>query len=189
MRWQQLFADLQGQFAEQEMAEERAQWASRVRAEVGAVALVDRLRGVVGLSVSLHCRGAGPVAGRLVEVGVDWLLLEDDQARSILIALTSVRAVGGLSRRTAVAEEHGAVHGRLDLRRALRALARDRAAVQVVLDDGLMLTGTVDRVGADYLELAEHPGDEPRRAEAVRAVRAVVIGSIALVRSEPAAFG
>jgi hypothetical protein len=189
MRWQQLFADLQGQFAEQEMAEERAQWASRTRAEVGAVALVDRLRGALDAPVSVHCRGAGAVTGRLVEVGVDWLLLEDDRARSSLVALAAVHAVGGLGRRTAAADEEGAVRRRLDLRRALRALARDRAAVQVVLVDGLVLTGTVDRVGADYLELAEHAGDLPRRAEAVHGVRAVVIASIAQVRSGPAGLG
>src|SRR4051812_37856652 len=189
MRWQQLFADLQGQFEARETAEERAEWASRARAEIGAVALVDRLRGAFGSVVSLHCRGAGPVTGRLDDVGTDWVLLEDDHARTSLVALAAVLAVGGLGRRTAAAEEPGHVRRQLDLRRALRALARDRAAVQVVLDDGLVLTGTVDRVGADYLELAEHPGDQPRRAEAVRGVRAVVIGSIALVPSGPASVG
>jgi hypothetical protein len=189
MRWQQLFADLEGQLAEQEMAEERAEWASRARAEVGAVALVDRLRGSLGSPVSVHCRGAGSVAGRLVETGVDWLLLEEDRARSSLIALAAVQAVSGLGRRTAIAEQVGPVRRRLDLRRALRALARDRATVQMVLDDGLVLTGTVDRVGADYLELAEHAGDQPRRAEAVHAVRAVVIASIAQVRSGPPGLG
>ncbi|MCW2699270.1 MAG: uncharacterized protein JWQ45_805 [Blastococcus sp.] len=189
MRWQQLFADLQGQFDAQEAAAERAEWGSRARSEIGAVALVDRLRGAIGTVVSLQCRGVGPVTGRLNDVGVDWLLLEDDHARTSLVALAAVRAVSGLSRRTAAAEEPGHVRGRLDLRRALRALARDRAAVQVVLDDGSVLTGTVDRVGADYLELAEHPVDQPRRAEAVQGVRAVVIASIALVRSGPGALG
>src|SRR3712207_4493148 len=153
MRWKQLFADLRGQFEEQEIAGERAEWASRARAEMGAVALVDRLRGSVGVGVSLHCRGATRTSGRLVDVGVDWLLLQDDHARSILVALAAVRTVRGLGRRTAVAEATGAVHARLDLRRALRALARDRAAVQVVLDDGSVLSGTVDRVGTDHLEL------------------------------------
>jgi hypothetical protein len=189
MRWQQLFADLQGQFDAQETAAERAQWASRARAEIGAVALVDRLRGAQGSVVSLSCRGVGPVAGRLDDVGVDWVLLEDEQLRTSLVALAAVRTVGGLSRRTAVAEETGHVRRQLDLRRALRALARDRATVQVVLDDGIVLTGTLDRVGADYLELAEHPADQPRRAEAVRGVRAVVIGSIAVVRSGPTGVG
>jgi hypothetical protein len=75
------------------------------------------------------------------------------------------------------------VRSRLDLRRALRGLARDRSAVQVVLDDGSVFHGTVDRVGADYVEIAEHPVDVPRRAEAVQGVSAVVIAAIAVVRS------
>jgi hypothetical protein len=183
MRWQQLFADLQAQFDEQEAAAERAEWGSRARTEIGAVTLADRLGGALGTPVSLRCRGGGAVAGRLVELGVDWLLLEDEHARSTLVALSGVRAVGGLGRRTAAAEDPGPVRGRLDLRRALRALARDRALVQVVLDDGFVLSGTLDRVGADYVELAEHPLDEPRRSEAVLGVRTVVISAIALVRS------
>jgi hypothetical protein len=97
--------------------------------------------------------------------------------------LSAVRSVGGLGRRTAATEPSGPVRGRLDLRRALRGLARDRSAVQVVLDDGSVLSGTLDRVGADYVELAEHPADLPRRAEAVQAVRAVLIGGIAVVRT------
>ena len=189
MRWQQLFADLQGQFEEQEAAADRAEWSSRARAEIGSVALADRLRGAVGSSLSLHCRGAGRVAGRLVEVGPDFVLVEDEQARSSLVAAGAILAVSGLSRRTAVAEDAGPVRGRLDLRRALRALARDRAAVHLTLDDGLVLSGTVDRVGADYLELAEHPADQPRRSEAVVGVRAVVIGAIAVVRSGAAPWG
>jgi hypothetical protein len=188
MRWQQLFADLQAQFDEQETAAERAEWGSRARAEIGSVTLADRLRGSLGSPVSLRCGGGGPVVGRLVEVGADWLLLEDDHARPSLIALVAVRAVGGLGRRTAVAEDLGSVGKRLDLRWALRALARDRAAVQIVLDDGFVLSGTLDRVGADYVELAEHPADEPRRAEAVVGVRTVVISAIALVRSGSAAL-
>jgi hypothetical protein len=189
MRWQQLFADLAGQFEEQETAAERAEWGSRARAEVGSVTLVERLGGSLGAPVSLRCRGAGSVAGRLVEVGADWLLMEDDHARPSLVALTAVEAVGGLGRRTAVTEDPGPVRRRLDLRWALRALVRDRAAVQVVLDDGFVLSGTLDRVGADYVELAEHPTDEPRRAEAVLGVRTVVIAAIALVRSGPATLG
>lgn len=188
MRWQQLFADLAAQFDEQETAAERAEWGSRARAEIGSVTLADRLGGSLGSPVSLRCRGAGPVAGRLVEVGVDWVLLEDDHARPSLVALAVVQAVGGLGRRTSVVDEASSVWARLDLRRAMRALARDRAAVQVVLDDGFVLSGTVDRVGADYVELAEHPVDEPRRAGAVLGVRTVAISAIALVRSGPTAL-
>ena len=86
MRWQQLFADLQGQFEEQEAAADRAEWSSRARAEIGSVVLADRLRGALGSPLFLQCRGAGRVAGRLVEVGPDFVLLEDEQARSSLVA-------------------------------------------------------------------------------------------------------
>jgi len=55
--------------------------------------------------------------------------------------------------------------------------------VQLVLDDGGTLTGTVDRVGADYVELAVHPVDAPRRRESVQEVRAVVITAVAVVRT------
>jgi hypothetical protein len=183
MRWQQLFADLQAQFEAEETAAEQAESASRARAEIGALGLADRLGGALGLPLVLGCGPVGTVAGVLAEVGPDWLLVEDDGARQCLVALAAVRTVAGLGRRTAVPEPMGAVRRRLDLRRALRGLARDRSAVQVVLDDGGVLGGTLDRVGADYVELAEHPGDLPRRAEAVLGVRTVVISRIAVVRT------
>jgi hypothetical protein len=183
MRWQQLFADLQAQFEAEEAAGEQAESASRARAEVGAVAIADRLRGALGCPLVLDCRGAGSVAGVLVEVGADWLLVEGDGARQSLVALAAVRSVSGLGRRTAVPPPAGQVRGQLDLRRALRGLARDRSAVQMLMDDGGMLSGTLDRVGSDYVEIAEHPADLPRRSEAVLGVRAVVISAVAVVRT------
>jgi hypothetical protein len=75
------------------------------------------------------------------------------------------------------------VRARLDLRRALRGLARDRSVVQVVLDDGAVYVGTVDGVGADHVELAEHAADQPRRAAAVRGVRAIALPAVAVVRT------
>jgi hypothetical protein len=185
MRWHQLFADLQAQFEAEEAAAEGSESASRARAEMGAVRMAERLRGALGLCVVLGCGAAGQVAGVLVDVGVDWLLTEDERGRQALVATKAVRTVAGLGRRTAAVEPAGAVIQRLDLRRALRALARDRSAVQLVLDDGGVLGGTLDRVGADYVELAQHPADTPRRAEAVQGVRAVVIDAIAVVRTAP----
>ena len=183
MRWQQLFADLEAQFDEEEAAAERSESASRARAEMGAVRLSQRLLGSLGVPVSVTCRGAGQVAGVLVDVGSDWLLLEDERGRQNLVATAAVRAVAGLGRGTAPPEPAGAVRMLLDLRRALRALARDRAGVQVILDDGGVLSGTLDRVGADYVELAKHPADLPRRSEAVQGVRAIVIAAVAVVRT------
>ena len=183
MRWQRLFADLQAEFDAAEAAAERAEDASRRRAETGAVRLVDRLAGALGRPLTLRCRGAGDVAGVLVEVGADWLLLADDGRREVLVATSTVRTVAGLGRATAPAEDPGPVRARLDLRRALRGLARDRSVVQVVLDDGAVYVGTVDGVGADHVELAEHAADQPRRAAAVRGVRAIALPAVAVVRT------
>ncbi|TFV54040.1 hypothetical protein E4P41_20030 [Geodermatophilus sp. DF01-2] len=183
MRWQRLFADLQAEFDEAEAAAERAEDASRRRVETGTVRLVDRLAGALGRPVALRCRGAGDVTGVLVEVGADWLLLTDDARREVLVATSTVRTVAGLGRVTAAPEDAGPVRSRLDLRRALRGLARDRSAVQVFLDDGSVHVGTVDGVGADHLELAEHAADQPRRPAAVRGVRAVTLPAVAVVRT------
>src|SRR3954466_6787086 len=180
MRWQQLFADLAAQFEEAEATAERAELPSRARTEHGAVRLDQRLRGAVGATGVVRCRGAGPGPGVLVDAGPDWLLVED-AGRESLIAGSAVLAVGGLGRRTAVTA--GEVLARWDLRRAVRALARDRSAVQVVLVDGGLLTGTVDRVGAYFLELAEHALEDARRAAAVRGVTAVPFDAVALIRT------
>ncbi len=183
MRWQQLFADLEARFVAEQEAVEHGDASSRARHEIGALRLTDRLGGALGSPVVLHCRGAARVSGVLAEVGSDWLLLVDEQGRECLVAMSAVMAVGGLGRRSTKAHDSGPVRARLDLRRALRGLARDRAGVHVVLDDGTALDGTIDRVGADYVELAEHPTDLPRRAEAVQGVRAVVIDAVVVVRT------
>ena len=183
MRWQRPFADLEAQFEAAEAAADRAETGPRARAEVGALRLADRLRGAIGLPISLRCRGAGQLTGVVADVGTNWLLLADDRGRETVVATAAVLSVGGLVRRTAVPEDAGPVQRRMDLRRALRALARDRSTVQVVLEDGELVTGTVDRVGADFVELAEHHLDEPRRVEAVLGVRAVVIDAVVAVRT------
>jgi hypothetical protein len=65
---------------------------------------------------------------------------------------------------------------------ALRALSRDRAVVDVVDVDGTVTTGTIDAVGQDLVEVAEHAADVPRRAKNVVAVRAVPFPALAAVR-------
>ncbi|SEO71493.1 hypothetical protein [Trujillonella endophytica] len=181
MRWQRLFADLQAEWEAEEVAAERAEDASRTRLEIGAIHLADRLGGAVGRELTVRCRGLGDLRGLLTEVGAGWLLVTEAGGREVLVALAAVRSVTGLDRGTA-APTGGEVVARLDLRWALRGLARDRSPVQVLLDDGGTSTGTVDRVGADFLELAEHAGDEPRRTAAVHGVRAIALDAVAAVR-------
>ena len=134
-------------------------------------------------------------------VGPDWLLLTEGQGRDCLVALGAVTAVEGLTASTG--PEMTGLALRLDLRRALRGLARDRSPVAVAVTGwsgasagslgrrlsvrsvSAELTGTIDRVGADFIEIAVHAAWEPRRAGTVRSVALVPLAAIVLVRAMP----
>lgn len=181
MRWQALFDDLEAQLDAQAAAELWSEVAERSRAERASVHLADRLRAHDGEPLALRLRDGTTVAGVTADVAVEWLAVQ--QGRSpVLVPLGAVVAVGGLSR--SVAPEPGAVLRRLGLASALRALARDRAPVRLRLD-GADVSGTIDRVAADHLDLAEHPLDEPRRAATVRQVLAVPFSALLAVHSHP----
>ena len=182
MRWQRLFEDLEGQAAAADDAALEAEVAERSRREAALVRLVDRLAAAVGAPVTLHLAGAGRVHGLLVDTGVDWLLLEEPGASEVLVPLAAVLGVTGTGASAAVPDA-SAVGGRLDLRWALRGLARSRTGVRLVLVDGSVLPGTIDRVGADHVDLAEHGRGELRRAGAVRQVRLVPLTALGAVRS------
>lgn len=185
MRWDHLFDDLAGQVAAAEAADLRTEVADRTRAEHGTVLFADRLRGADGHPVSVAVLGAGQVTGTVRAVGIDWLLLGSAEQPETLLALRAVLSVAGLGSATAAAIDRGPVHRRLDLRQAMRALAGQRSPVRLVLTSGLGLTGTPDRVGADFVELAVHPAGEPRRRSAVTAVHLVPLGAIGAVRRLP----
>lgn len=179
MRWTALFDDLEAQLAQQERAELASEVAERVRAERAQVALADRLLAASGHPLGLRLRGDVRLAGTCADVAPAWLVLHDGHA-SVLVPLSAVVAVDGLG--VAVAPEPGLVLRRLGLGHAVRALARDRTGVSLWSDAGV-LTGTIDRVGADHLDLAEHPPGEPRRSAAVRGVVAVAFSGLIAVRS------
>ena len=183
MRWEQLFGDLEGQWAAAEQAELDAEVADRTRREQALIGLDDRLRAAPGRALTLLVEGAGGVPGVLVDTGPDWLLLAGANGREVLVPRDRLLAVTGLDRWTEAPGTEGEVARRLDLRWALRGLARDRSAVHVVLRDGTRLEGTLDRVGQDHVELAEHPAGEARRAAAVRQVRVVPLAALAVLVS------
>ena len=183
MRWHALFADLEGQLLASDAAELAGEVADRTRREAALVALADRLRAGVGQELAVHLLGGQLLRGRLLDAGRDWLLL-DERGTEVLVALSAVTGISGVGDRTRTPEGEGAVAGRLDLRWALRGLARSRTGVVLALVDGTHVTGTLDRVGADHLDVAEHGRGEPRRAAAVRQVRLVPLGVLASVRSD-----
>ncbi len=178
MRWDALFADLEARWDAEGRAERDAEVADRTRREHASIELLTRLAGHQG-EVRVRVAAGVFLEGLVLDVGKDWVLLEIPlRRRQALIPMSAVRAIEGLGRRSVSAR----TARRFGWGYAVRALARDRAVVQITDLDGTVVTGTIDIVGADYLELAAHPVDEARRSAAVRTT--VVIPSVAVALIE-----
>ncbi len=189
MRWKALFDDLEGQLGAAEAAGAAADVAALVRAEFARTGLGDRLRGRVGGPVSLLLRDGRWLRGDVAAAAADWLLLEagspvSGAARThpsrVLVPLGAVERLQDLG--TAQGFTPGEVERRLGWGGALRALARDRAPVTVMLATG-DLTGTLDRVGSDHVDLAVHPADAPRRRGEVIEVASLPFPALLAVRA------
>jgi hypothetical protein len=179
MRWQGLFDDLDGQWAAEERRDRDAEVADRTRAERARVALVERCAAARGAVLTVGTVTGESLEGTLVDLGADWLLLRDGSGRDLLVATAAVTSVTGLSRHadTAVTER------RFALGYALRALSRDRAAVIVTDRSGGRVSGTIEAVGRDWLDLSEHPVEEPRRSAAVTGGRTIPTAAVVSVLS------
>ncbi|WP_237740683.1 hypothetical protein [Crystallibacter crystallopoietes] len=153
------------------------------RAAQAEIPLGDRLRGQLGRDVRVVVPGGSAFAGTLGHVGSSWLVLQDP-VRSVLVPLHGIQMIEGLGRHSICEVSAGA--RRLGLGSAFRALARDRAEVVLYFAAGsvpTMVTGIIDRVGRDFLELAAVPSGEARRASNVQAVYAVPFAAVAAVAS------
>ncbi|TWD82185.1 hypothetical protein FB561_3313 [Kribbella amoyensis] len=182
MRWDALFEDLESQFAALQDGDLYGEVAERIRAEVGKITLLDRLRGAVGTVIRVELTHAEPVQGELTRVGNDCLLLEGEHFDEWLIpvaALTAIHRIGPWAEPAV-----GAIAAKLGLAYLLRGIARDRSPVTLFCagHNGHPITGTIDRVGADFLELAEHPLDAPRRRSEVQNVRLVPTQALSALR-------
>ena len=181
MRWDGLFADLAAQLdaaAAEELADEVS---DRSRREVARLHLLDRSALAAGAQLSAGVAGAGTVAGRLQRSGPGWLLLAADTGE-LLVCTDALTWVAGLPALAADPETTPAVARRLGLAYVLRGIAKDRSGVAIVLRDATVVTGTLDRVGADFVDLAEHAPGEPRRTGVVRGARTLPFAAIAVVR-------
>ena len=180
MSWEEeLFAyldDLEGQAAARYHAERAPEIADRGRAEYHAVTLAARLMASVDAEVSLELSGVGAVAGRLARVGKGWCLLRRP-GQEWVVRLAAVTAVHGASDR-AVPELAWPTAAKLGLEAALRRLADAGEPCSVHLVDGHRHDGALERVGADFLELA---------AGSARRMTLVPLSHLAGVQSRPEA--
>lgn len=184
MRWDGLFADLEAQAVALSVAERSAEIEDRTRSETGRLCLADRLRAGVGSDLRLTCLAGVSIMGQLRRVHPEWLLFDESAGREALVALATVMGVTGLGRLSAISGRESVIDARLGLRHALRTIARDRSALRMYLVDATVLDGTLDRVGADFMEIARHPAGEARRHGEVRDVVVVPIAALVAVRRD-----
>jgi len=181
MRWDRLFDDLQAQLDADGQRELDLEVSDRTRRERAQVGLHERLIAHRGLGVELRLAAGVQVYGAVADAGLDWLLVHDRGERGSLVPFGAIVAITGLGVRAA-AGQGVATAKRFGLGYALRGLSRNRSVVSLADISGSVTTGTIDAVGADALDLSEHPADVARRAENIVARRIVPFTAIVAIR-------
>ena len=194
MRWQNLFDDLESQLESELGAEEIDLLAEEERLRLGRLTMRDRLRalheGMPETPVVVGLRGGERIALAVAALGRDWIAGDADSGmlRSAIVPLAAVVAIDPSTAQLAASlraepspEPPTALSARLGLAFVLRDLCRRRAPVEVHVG-AERAHGTIDRVGRDHLDLAEHAVGEPRRREAVARIRLVAFSALDLVR-------
>lgn len=175
-RFDQLLA---GIIAEAEAADSAALDADIAEVERAARAeahLLDRLR--AQREVVLELTGGAMVSGLVAMIGRDVVVLAADDG-DWAVSLWGIAAIvnpGAGSRLGASASD------RLGLASVARAWSRQRSIVRIMRIGAAPLDGTLDSVGADHVELAEHDPGEPRRPDAVRRQVLIPLGAISAMR-------
>lgn len=193
MRWDRFFDDLEGQIASEWEAERAALETEAERLRLSRVALRERL------SVLIERVGEGPppafeivdgtvLTAEVTGVGADWVAVETGRSVAVLLPLASISAIGmphvDVLRSARPAPARSALAERVTLGFVVRDLVRRRVAVTVHLAQGKALAGTIDRAGADHLDLALHEPGSPRRAGEVTGHRLVPFSAVAWIRLE-----
>lgn len=199
MRWDNLFDDLEGQLEDELNAEDIDLRAEEERLRLGRLSLRARLTGLArsgsaagGRSGSLRIvlESGETVNLRPTTFGRDWLAADLLDAAALgsqcVLPLAAIAGVivrpeelpGSLE---AEPDRSSRLVERIGLSFVLRDLCRRRATVDVHTRS-VLLTGTIDRVGRDHLDLAVHPAGTSRRTPEVRQLRIVPLVAIQLVR-------
>lgn len=191
VEWEHLFDDLEGQLAAEWEAERAALDAESERLRVSRLALRDRLRLLTASDtrMTVGVTSGRRLTARVRGLGADWVALSPiDDPRLVLVPLDAVEHIGvdhGTLLSSLDADQpEASLRERMTLGFVLRDLARRRVPVRIALRHGEPVHGTIDRAGADHLDIAVHDPGEPRRSQTVRAHLMVPFGAIVWVRAE-----
>lgn len=193
MRWDHLFDDLAGQLEHELTAEEADLQREEERLRLGRLGVRERIvalrrtRDRALSEVALVLVGGTRLRIRPVTVGRDWLAGDLD-GRDDVQGVVPFSAIDALILRDEqitpsldAGDQAPDLSSRLGLAFLLRDLCRRRVAVRIDTAAG-SVTGTIDRVGRDHLDLAEHELDTPRRRAAVSGVRVIALDQVVLLR-------
>jgi hypothetical protein len=180
-----VFDDLEAEFEAGLRREAEQETMAAVRAELGATVLWEQLARRVDSEVVAF---AGPrtLRGSVAASYPEFLVLRAGDGGEHLIRYGPAVSFALPAEPPALRPTPGPAVRRYRFALALRELARRREPVRVALVDGTGVDGTIEAVGSDYLEVAEHDPGEARRRAAVRARRFVGFAAVAAVSLPPA---
>lgn len=187
VRWNELFDDLEGQLERGLELEDADVRAEEERLRLGRLTLRDRLVALTGERVALTLVDGSPLDARATSFGRDWMAAELGERREPAIVPLGAIAQLALPRASVASSlrprqpEPSALSERLGFAFVLRDLCRRRVPLAVVLGGGTV-TGTIDRVGRDHLDLAVHELGDPRRERLVAGTRVLAFDHVLVVR-------
>lgn len=196
MEWDRLFEDLEDQIASGWEAERAALDAETERLRIARLDLRTRL-GVLAAQdcpVTVVLTDSTRVRGRLRAVGADWAAVQPHGTEGLTLLPSHAVELwsldhGALLTSGAASEPLSPLRERMTFGFVLRDLARRRIGVTLRTGSGTVLAGTIDRAGADHLDLALHDAGSPRRARAVTGFRVVPFASVLSVGTDTPAPG
>jgi hypothetical protein len=196
VRWENFFDDLEGQLAAEWEAERAALETEAERLRLSRVALRERLAMLVGRErdsavPSFEVLDGTVLSAEVTGVGADWAALDGGRSGAMIVPFSAIAAIGmphaDVLRTARPVAARSALAERMTLGFIVRELVRRRIPVAVHLTRGRVLTGTIDRAGADHLDIALHEPGTPRRASEVSGHRIVPFAAVAWIRLDDGA--
>ncbi len=177
-----IFEELEAEFEAGLRREAEQEAVAGLRAELGETRHWEALARRLGAELLVHT-STRTFRGSLVASYQDFCVLRSASDAQHLIPYGPATTISLPLRRQPPQPVPPASHYRFAL--ALRELARRREPVRLELAAGGTVTGTIELVGADYLELAEHDPNEARRETALTGRRLLGLAAIAIVILPP----
>lgn len=197
MTWEALFDDLTSGLESEWEYERAAREAEQLRLHIARLTAHERFAALAAdrRPATLMLRDGRALAGDLVGVGADWVALHHAgpaalhlvPEAAIVSVVTDTATLRACLPPTAAsgASDAASLTTRMTFGYIARDLARRRVPVFVHADGGWQHHGTIDRAGADHLDIAVHDRDVPRRSSAVRTAHLLAFAHVTSITIEP----